>query len=58
MKMTEVESVEDIEIKGEEILVWDGCDFHIDYVECCVDTGDSYMANSTNPTHWMKLEAP
>lgn len=50
-----INTPEDIEIKGEEILVFDGAEWHIDYVESCVETGTFYMANDTRPTHWQKL---
>lgn len=52
------ETPEDIQIVGEEILVFDGCDHHIDYVEICAETGNYYMANDTQPTHWMPLTNP
>lgn len=45
--VTEVDSAEDIDIKGEEILCFDGCDWVIDYVEHDPDTGIDYMANGT-----------
>lgn len=53
-----IDTPEDISIAGEEILLWDGCEHHIDYVDCDVDTGASYMANGTEPTHWMPLPKP
>jgi hypothetical protein len=52
------ETPEDITIKGEEILVWDGCDHHIDYVDVCGDTGNFHMANGSSPTHWQPLSTP
>lgn len=58
MEWIKIESVEDIAVKGEEVLVWDGCQCHIDFVEVCVDTGGFYMANNTEPTHWMPLPEP
>jgi len=54
----EIETPEDINSNGEEILVWDGCDHHIDHVECDPDTGAYYMANGTDPTHWKPLDEP
>lgn len=55
----EIDSIEDIAVVGDEILVWDGCECHIDYVEIDCDWGHSYMANGSEPTHWMPLpEAP
>lgn len=53
-----IESAEDVEIKGEEVLLWDGCDHHIDYVEYCSDTGVHYFANGTEATHWKLLDKP
>ena len=50
-----VDSPEDIHIKGQEILVWDGCDWSIDYVECCVDSGVDYMANGTEVVAYAEL---
>lgn len=54
-KPIEVDYPEDIEIKGEEILVWDGCDWAIDYVEHCPDTGVDYMANNTDVEAYLPL---
>lgn len=53
-----IDTPEDITLVGEEILVWDGCDHEIDYVETCVDTGTYYMANGSEPTHWQMLSTP
>lgn len=53
-----VESIEDISVVGEEILVWDGCDWHIDYVEVCPEWGHHYMANGTEVEQWMPLPEP
>jgi hypothetical protein len=54
----EFDTPEDIHIKGEEILLWDGADYHIDYVEVNVDTGCFYMANGTIATHYKALTPP
>ena len=54
----EFDSIEDIDIKGEEILLWDGCDHHIDYVDVCADTGTFYFANGSSATHWAILTSP
>ncbi len=51
----EVNSPEDIERKGEEILCWDGCDWSIDYVEHCPERGVDYMANGTDVEAYMPL---
>lgn len=49
---------EDILLKGTEILVWDGCDYHIDYVEVDVESGAYYMANGAEPVSYMVLKEP
>ena len=54
----EFETPEDIHIKGDEILLWDGCDYHIDYVEIDCDSGFYYMANGTEATHYKALTPP
>ena len=53
-----VDTIEDIEVVGEEILVFDGCDIEKDYVEVCPEYGVYYMANGTEPTHWMPMPLP
>ena len=50
--------IEEIEIKGQDILLFDGEDFHIDYVDCESDYGAYFFANGTRATHWKKLEKP
>ncbi len=57
-KWTRVESIEEIDIVGEEILIYDGCEINIDYVECCADTGMYYMANGYEVSHYMPLPEP
>ena len=54
-KPIDVDSPEDIEIKGEEILCWDGCEWSIDYVEHCSDSGVDYMANGTTVEAYLPL---
>lgn len=54
-KPIEVDSPEDIHIKGEDILCWDGCDWSIDYVDTCPDTGTDFMANNTEVMAYMPL---
>lgn len=49
---------EDIDLKGEEILLWDGADYFIDYVDVDCDTGFFYLANGTEATHWKPLNPP
>ncbi|WP_051560584.1 hypothetical protein [Marinobacterium jannaschii] len=55
---TAINIPEDIDIKGKEVLIWDGCDHHIDYVDICPESGTFYMANGTEPTHWKPLDRP
>lgn len=54
-KPIEVDSPEDIEIKWEEILVWDGRDWTIDYVENCPNTGEDLMVNNTDVKAYLPL---
>lgn len=54
-KPIEVDSPEDIHIKGQEILVWDGCEWTIDFVEHCADSGVDYMANNTEVVAFLPL---
>ena len=42
----------------EDVLVWDGCQVHIDYVEPEVDKGTYYWANGSETTHYMPLPKP
>jgi len=57
MKWVKFESPEDIQTDA-EVLVYDGCDYHIDYVDVCADSGIFYMANGTEPTHYAILAQP
>ncbi|MDG3089148.1 Lar family restriction alleviation protein [Vibrio hannami] len=50
-----IDTPEDIEIKGEEILCWDGCEWLIDYVELDVDSGCYYMANGTHTEAYLPM---
>jgi hypothetical protein len=50
-----INSIEEIKVIGSEILVFDGADYHIDYVDVSPDSGAYYMANGTSPTHWDRL---
>jgi len=56
-KPQRIESPEDIEPKGEEVLCWDGCDWCIDYVEVDAETGHFYMANGTEVEAFALLPA-
>ena len=49
---------EDIEIKGQEILLWDGADYHIDYVDVDAHSGNFYLAGGTEATYWKPLTPP
>ncbi len=53
--MIKINSIEEIKVIGSEILVFDGADYHIDYVDVSPDSGAYYMANGTSPTHWDRL---
>ena len=53
--MIEIENIEDIPL-GKDVLVYDGCDFSIDYVDVCTDSGRSYWANGSEATHYAELE--
>lgn len=54
-----VDHVEEIHIVGKEILIWDGCECAIEYVEVDVDTGFHYLANGNGHVEaYMPLPAP
>ena len=54
----EIEAAEDVQT-SEEVLLWDGCDYFIDYVECCPETYNKYFANNTKGiTHYKLLTPP
>lgn len=50
-----VGSPEDIAIKGEEILCWDGLDWSIDFVEHDSEVGFDYMSNGTQVIAYLPL---
>ncbi|AWA97966.1 hypothetical protein CU052_00100 (plasmid) [Vibrio harveyi] len=54
-KPIEVDSPEDVEIVGEEILCFDGCDWVIDYVDYDSEQGVNYMANGTHIEAYLPL---
>lgn len=56
--LIQIESPEDINPKLDELLIWDGCEYHIDHVEFCPDQGVQYMANGTEPVSYMELKEP
>jgi len=44
---------------GEEVLLWDGCDYHLDYVESDPEYGIDYFANGASEiTHYKEIEPP
>ncbi|WAX23108.1 hypothetical protein pA_gene0067 [Vibrio phage 13VT501A] len=49
-----IESAEDCPC-GIDLVVWDGCDFHIDYVDIDADTGAFYFANGTEGIAFFEL---
>lgn len=54
----EIDSAEDVD-SDTEVLLWDGCDHSIDYVDVCAETGRCYFANgSTDITHYKHLTKP
>lgn len=56
-KPTFVDTPEDIEPSGEEVLCWDGCDWSIDYSEVDGESGAVYMANGTAVEAYIPLPA-
>ena len=52
----EIDSAEDVDnaLVGDELILWDGADFAIDYVETEVDFGTSFFANGTQATHYLR----
>ena len=54
----EIDSAEDVDCDV-EVLLWDGCDHSIDYVETDIDTGVAYFANGAKEiTHYKLLDEP
>lgn len=56
VEWVEIDTAEDVEKShvGDEIILWDGCDFAIDYVETEVEFGTSFFANGTEATHYLR----
>ncbi len=52
-----IDSAEDVECDT-EVLLWDGCEHRIDYVDIDVDTGVCYFANGGEATHYKLLDKP
>lgn len=54
----EIDTPEDVDCDT-EVLLWDGCDYHIDYVDVDIDTGVVFFANGPKEaTHYKLLEPP
>jgi hypothetical protein len=60
VEWVEIDSAEDVEnaLVGDELILWDGCDFAIDYVETEVECGTSFFANGTEATHYLRGLTP
>ena len=40
----------------DDVLVFDGCEVSIDYIDICIESGDEYFVNlGSDSTHWMPL---
>ena len=46
---------DDIEIKGENILLFDGESIWVSFVNCRLRTGEYHVFEGNQPTHWMPL---
>lgn len=57
VEWVEIDSAEDAPSDG-DLVLWDGCDLSIDYVETEVDFGTSFFANGTGVTHYLKGLTP
>lgn len=54
----EIDSPEDVDCDT-EVLLFDGCDWSIDYVDTNIETGVFYFANgATGITHYKLLDKP
>lgn len=52
-----VDTAEDMPI-GEEVLCWDGCQYHLDYADMDAESGAHYMANGTEVESYQLLTPP
>ena len=52
-----IETAEDAPTDG-QLILWDGCDLCIDYVETEVEYGTSFFANGAEATHYLKFLQP
>lgn len=41
-----------------EVLLWDGFDWHLDYVEYDEEMGAHFFSNGTEATHYMLITPP
>jgi hypothetical protein len=58
MEWIKIDGAQDIP-HDTEVLLWDGCDYSIDYVECNPDDCTEYFANGTEgATHYKDLTPP
>lgn len=51
-------SEDEIGFCDQQLLIWDGCDFSIDYLDVSPDTGSLYFANGSKPEKWELLIKP
>jgi hypothetical protein len=61
VKWCKFESAEDLAHEVgtcEEVLIFDGCDYHIDYVETESEFGTYFMANETKPEFYCVMTYP
>ena len=52
--MTKIDTYEDCPV-GEMLLVWDGCNFDVEYVDVCAETGCYYPANNIVFEYYFEL---
>lgn len=58
MEWIEIDTPEDVDCDT-EVLLWDGCEWSIDYVDVDVDTGVYYFANGASEiTHYSLITKP
>lgn len=53
VEWVEIDNAEDAP-SDENLVLWDGCDLSVDYVESEVEFGTSFFANGTEATHYLK----
>ncbi len=58
MEWIEIESAEDVDCDC-EVLIYDGCDYYLDFVDIDTETGAVFFANGTSQaTHYSRLSPP